>query len=234
MSMNTANTIIPITNTKIVLGLAIVLGFLTTSCNGPSNTDELPYYGAEEVVLTDEHGEDYIDTVYKSIDDFSFIDQDSNTVTAETVAGKVYVVDFFFTSCPTICPKMKKQMLRIYDEFEGNDKVVLLSHSIDTRNDTVPKLKRYANQLGIESDRWHLLTGSKSAIYGIAKEYIVPAQEDQAAPGGYLHSGQFVLMDQNHKIRGFYDGTVPTDVDLLMKHIDFLLNEKQLKWNGDS
>jgi protein SCO1/2 len=188
--------------------------------------EPLPYYGSEEVLRQDEKGEDYIDTVYKQVTGFNFIDQDSNRVTEETVAGKVYVVDFFFTSCPTICPKMKQQMLRIYEKFEANDNVVLLSHSIDIRNDTVPKLKRYAEKLEIDSRRWHMVTGTKDGVYGIAEDYILPAQEDQAAPGGYLHSGQFVLMDGDHHIRGYYDGTVPTDVDLLMQHMEWLLEEQ--------
>ena len=205
--------------------LLLLLGVSLLSCN--QQQEPLPYYGTEEVLLQDENGEDYIDTVYKKITGFNFIDQDSNRITEKTVAGKIYVVDFFFTSCPTICPKMKQQMLRIYKEYEENENVVLLSHSIDFRNDTVPKLKRYAEKLEIESEKWHLVTGTKEGIYGIAKEYILPAQEDDSAPGGYLHSGQFVLMDGNHHIRGYYDGTVPTDVDLLMKHMDVLLEEQK-------
>lgn len=214
-----------ITKVTIITKLLAVVLLALTSISCVEETKELPFYGSKEVLKQDENGEDYIDTVYNQIDDFEFIDQDSNIITAETVKGKVYVVDFFFTSCPTICPKMKQQMLRIYDEFEGNNQVVLLSHSIDLRNDTVPKLKRYAEKLEIETERWHLMTGTKDGIYSIAEEYILPAQEDDAAPGGYLHSGQFVLMDGNHHIRGYYDGTVPTDVDLLMKDIKVLLKE---------
>lgn len=208
---------------NIVFAFALFTGL--SSCT--QQKEPLPYFGKEEVLLQDENGEDYIDTVYKQITGFNFIDQDSNRVTEETVAGKVYVVDFFFTSCPTICPKMKQQMLRIYEKYEENDNVVLLSHSIDIRNDTVPKLKRYADKLEIDSKKWHMVTGTKNGIYGIAEDYILPAQEDDAAPGGYLHSGQFVLMDGDHHIRGYYDGTVPTDVDLLMKHMDWLLEEQK-------
>lgn len=219
------NTIMTNTITKvtIITKLLAVLFLAFTGISCVEEKKELPYFGSIEVLKQDENGEDYIDTVYNQVVDFEFIDQDSNIITAETVKGKVYVVDFFFTSCPTICPKMKQQMLRIYEEFEGNDRVVLLSHSIDLRNDTVPKLKRYAEKLEIETDRWHLMTGTKDGIYSIAEEYILPAQEDEAAPGGYLHSGQFVLMDGNHHIRGYYDGTVPTDVDLLMKDMQVLL-----------
>lgn len=191
----------------------------------PEEKSTLPVLGAEEVVLSDENGDPIVDTVYRQIDSFAFMDQDSQLITASTVAGKVYVVDFFFTSCPTICPKMKKQMLRIYEAFEEEPQVVLLSHSIDTRNDTVPVLHAYAEKLEIQSTKWHLVTGERDAIYGIAESYMVSAMEDETAPGGYIHSGAFVLMDGNHHIRGYYDGTLPEDVDQLMIDMRTLLKE---------
>lgn len=208
---------------QLILGVTF-LGLV--GCSQDPAKKELPYYGEDEVLVQNEAGEDEIVTEHRKVNDFSFIDQDSNIITPETVKGKVYVVDFFFTSCPTICPKMKQQMLRIYDKYKDNRDVVLLSHSIDIRNDTVPKLKRYAEKLGIESQKWHMVTGEKDAIYGIAKSYILPAQEDKSAAGGYLHSGQFVLMDGEHHIRGYYDGTVPEDVDLLMDDMEVLLKQQ--------
>lgn len=198
----------------------------STSCMRNAEKKELPVLGAKDVVRQDENGENYIDTVYAQINDFSFTDQDSNTVTGDYYDGKVRVVDFFFTSCPTICPKMKKQMLRAYEEFEGNENVKFLSHSIDTRHDSVPVLNDYANKLGIEANRWKMVTGPEEDIYSIAEEYLVSAAEDSTAPGGYVHSGAFVLIDQNHRIRGYYDGTLPKDVDQMMVDIKSLLEEE--------
>jgi len=165
------------------------------------------------------------DTIYHKVPDFLFIDQDSNYISNESFQNKAYVVDFFFTSCPTICPMVKKQMLRIYERYENEDGLKFLSHSIDTRRDSVPHLKRYATNLGISSTRWHLVTGEKSKIYDIADDYFSVAKEDPSAPGGYDHSGRLILVDPNGHIRAFCDGTNPKEVDLFMEDIDKLLKE---------
>jgi len=206
------------------IGFLLLSSVFFLSClRGPESVAELPVLGAETVF--DEEGNQ--DTVYKEISSFSFIDQDSNYVDANGVNGKVYVVDFFFTSCPTICPKMTKQMLRVYQEFEGNEKVKFISHSIDTRHDSVPVLNAYAKKLNVSSNQWHFVTGSREDIYDIAEEYMVSAMEDETAPGGYIHSGAFILMDGQHRIRGYYDGVLPEDVDQLMLDINTLLTEQQ-------
>ena len=189
---------------------------------GPENKESLPILGAEEIV--DSNNE--IDTIYRVIDHFRFIDQDSQWVDASTFSGKVYVVDFFFTSCPSICPKMTKQMARAYEEFEDNPNVLFLSHSIDPRHDDVPRLKAYSDKLNVTSEKWHFVRGEQDVIYEIAEEYMVSAAEDESAPGGYIHSGAFVLMDGQHRIRGYYDGVLPEDVDQMMVDIKVLLNEK--------
>ncbi len=206
---------------KIILYTILMLLFATSCMKGPEKFEQLPVLGAETIF--DDDGNQ--DTVYKQINSFSFIDQDSHYVTQKDVAGKVYVVDFFFTSCPTICPKMTKQMLRVYEEFEGNNKVEFISHSIDTRHDSVPVLKAYASKLDVKSDQWHFVTGSREEIYNIAEIYMVSAMEDESAPGGYIHSGAFILMDGQHRIRGYYDGILPEDVDQMMLDIETLLNE---------
>lgn len=123
----------------------------------------LPILGERQVVNGD--------TIYPTIPDFTFIDQDSQIVTNKTFEGKIYIVDFFFIHCPTICPKVKANALRIYQKYRDDDRVMLLSHSIDTKNDTVGALKRYAQKLGIDSRRWKLVTGDHDAIYGIADDY---------------------------------------------------------------
>lgn len=167
------------------------------------------------------------DTVYHTIPDFAFVDQDSQLVTNKTFEGKVYVADFFFIACPTICPKTSKQMLRVYEHFKGDDRVKLIAHTVDPKHDTVAALKKYALNLGVEDNKWHFVTGSQDSIYEIADDYFSIAIEDPEAPGGYDHSGRLILVDQNRRIRSFCDGTDPADVDRFMKDIEILLNEKK-------
>lgn len=169
------------------------------------------------------HDIDGQDTIYHSIPDFNFINQDSIQVTNATFAGKAYVVDFFFTSCPTICPKVKKNMLRLYDKYENEDRLALLSHTIDVKRDTVGRLKTYAENLGVNAERWHFVTGDKDAIYTIAEDYMSLALEDPSAPGGFNHSGWLILVDDQKHIRSFCNGTDPKAVDEFMKDIDWLL-----------
>ncbi len=168
------------------------------------------------------------DTVYHTVGNFMFVNQDSATVTPATFEDKVYVTDFFFTSCPTICPTMKKQMLRVYDKFKDNPEVAILSHTIDPAYDTVALLHDYAERLGVSSPSWQFVTGEKDSIFNIAlKSYMVTTAEEESAPGGLVHSGAFILVDKDRRIRGMYDGTVPEKVDVLMNDIERLLEEYQ-------
>ncbi|MCS7035523.1 MAG: SCO family protein [Saprospiraceae bacterium] len=182
------------------------------------NPRRLPILGERDVVNGD--------TVYPTIPDFSFIDQDSQQVTNETFQGKIYIADFFFIHCPTICPKVKANALRIYQKYRDDDRVMLLSHSIDTKNDTVAALRRYAQKLGIDARRWKLVTGEHDAIYGIADDYFSVAVENPDAPGGFDHSGRLILVDTNRHVRSFCDGTDARDVDRFMEDIDALLEEQ--------
>ena len=143
-----------------------------------------------------------------------------------TFAGKAYVVDFFLIHCPTICPKVKANGLRVYNRFKDNDGVLMLSHSIDIRNDTVAALHRHAQKLGIDAKKWHLVTGDHDAIYSIADKYFSVAKEDPSAPGGFDHSGRMILVDKNRHVRSFCDGTNAESVDKFMMDIDRLLREK--------
>lgn len=166
------------------------------------------------------------DTLYPTIPDFSFVDQDSQTVTNATFAGKVYIVDFFFIHCPTICPKVKANGLKVYRKFLNDDRVLMLSHSIDVKNDTVGALKRHAEKLGISASKWHLVTGDHDAIYGIADNYFSVATEDPSAPGGFDHSGRLILVDKNRHVRSFCDGTDAKDVDRFIKDVERLLKQE--------
>lgn len=166
------------------------------------------------------------DTVYHSIAPFQFVDQDSALITKETVHGKVYVADFFFTSCRTICPIMKTQLLRVYEVTKSMDDVTILSHTIDPEYDTVGLLKDFATRLGVETSKWHFVTGQKDSIYKIAQtSYFATAMEDKTEPDGFIHSGAFLLIDRKGHIRGKYDGTKEIEVNQLIADIKRLRRE---------
>lgn len=180
--------------------------------------EKLPIFGEREITGTD--------TTYHTIGAFRLVNQDSAIVTKETLDGKIYVADFFFTSCRTICPVMKTQMLRVYEAVENDPDVAIVSHTIDPEYDTVALLRDYADRLGVKSSKWHFLTGEKDSIYYLAQtSYFVTAMEDDAEPDGFIHSGAFLLIDKQGRIRGKYDGTKPEQVDKLIKDIEILKRE---------
>ena len=202
---------------KYLIIIFCSLFFFACGNSEPPKKKKLPVIGNKEVLDGD--------TIYHTIPDFSFIDQDSNIVNNETFDDKVYVVDFFFISCPTICPKTTKQMLRIYDKFQNEDRLKLLAHTVDPKRDSVAALNRYARNLNVSSDKWHFVTGEKFDLYEIADDYFSIAKEDPDAPGGFDHSGRFILVDKNRMVRSFCDGTDPGDVDRFMEDIQILLDE---------
>lgn len=168
------------------------------------------------------------DTTFKTIPDFKFLNQDSVVVQAKDFDKAIYVTDFFFTSCPTICPVMHRNMMKIYKKYEGNPGVKLASHTIDYKYDTPSRMKNYATKLGVKGTQWEFLWGERDSVYNLAeKHYLVTVGEDKAAPGGYIHQGYFILVDREKRIRGAYDGTVDEQVDKLMKDMDLLLKEYQ-------
>ena len=202
----------------------MVCSFLLFSCN--TKPEKLPILGNREAITKTVNGKQITDTLYHQIPDFEFINQDSVKITQKDFVGKIYVADFFFTTCPTICPKMKTQMLRIYNKFKDNPKVAILSHTIDPRHDTPAVLKEFSKNLGIQNSMWQMVTGDKAKIYEIGqKSYMVSATDDPTQPGGIVHSGAFILVDKNRHIRGIYDGTEPERVDKLMADMEILLKE---------
>jgi len=187
-----------------------------SSCKPKETT--LPIFGEREFNGTD--------TTYHTIAPFAFLDQDSTLITNATFKDKIYVADFFFTSCRTICPIMKTQMKRVYDATAKDPDVLILSHTIDPLYDDVPRLHNYARMLDVSSDRWHFVTGVQDSIYKIAQtSYFATAREEKAEPDGFIHSGAFLLIDKHQRIRGKYDGTREADVDRLLKDIEKLRNE---------
>ena len=200
------------------------LFFLIGACKEVKSNFELPILGRNKIISREVNGILTKDTIPHRIADFSFINQDGAKVTNSTFKNKIYVADFFFINCPSICPEMSKQMYRIYEKFLQNDNVSLLSHTIDPKYDTVAALANYARLLGVNSKKWQFVTGDKEQIYDIGEtSYMVVASEDKDAPGGFIHSGAFLLIDKERQVRGVYDGTVDSQVDLLIKDINKLL-----------
>jgi protein SCO1 len=188
----------------------------------------LPILGERSLTSRVVNGETLIDTVYATVPTFSLLNQDADTVTESLVKGKIYVADFFFTSCPTICPIMKREMLRVYEKIKGDPSFVLLSHTIDPAFDSIPLLKDYANRLGSDGKQWQFLTGDREQIYELAeKGYYATAMPDSTEPGGYIHSGGFILVDPKSRVRGIYNGTDSKEVDQLMEDLFILKSEIQ-------
>lgn len=201
--------------------ILLIIVFFTVLVSCTENNRKLPFLGNKEF-----NGKD---SIYHQIPNFEFINQDGDSLNQDWFKDKIYVSDFFFTTCPTICPVMKTQLLRVYEKYKGNSGVGILSHTIDPNHDTKEVLKRYKDRLGIKGNTWHFVTGDQNAICEIAqKSYMVSALQDSTAieEGGFIHSGAFVLVDKKRHVRGIYDGTKEIEVSKLLKDMEVLLTEK--------
>ncbi|GGM82438.1 hypothetical protein GCM10010967_12630 [Dyadobacter beijingensis] len=187
---------------------------------------KLPILGERDWVKKTVDGKEVVDTIYNKIPKFAFVNQYGDTITEKIVENKIYVTDFFFTTCPTICPVMKKQMVKVYEAYKGNPDVMILSHSIDPEHDTPQVLNKFAKDLGVEGQQWQFLTGDKSRIYEIGQNnYMSTAKEDTTVQGGYIHSGAFILVDKEKHVRGMYDGTTEEGTKKLLNDMERLLAE---------
>ncbi len=201
---------------------------LFQSCTNKTD-QKLPILGNREPIERNVDGKLVVDTIYQTIPPFSYYNQDSSLVTDKDFTNKIYVADFFFTSCNTICPVMHRNLLEVYKKFKGHPEVKFLSHSIDVKYDLPSRLKTYANKLGVEGHQWEFVHGSKDSIFNIAaKSYLVSAFEDNTDPQGLVHQGWFILIDKNKQIRGAYDGTKEDQVNQLMKDMERLLEEEKM------
>ncbi|WP_448698610.1 SCO family protein [Mucilaginibacter sp. AW1-3] len=202
----------------------LIAGITLLSACHTVDDKKLPIFGNRQPVTKTVDGKTEVDTIYATIPAFSFVNQYGKTITDKDLAGKIYVADFFFTSCPSICPIMQRNMLKVYNEFKNDPNVKILSHTIDPKHDTIPVLKQYADKLGITGDMWWLLYGKKEEIYQIAeKNYLVSAKDDSAQ--GYVHDGYFILVDKQKRIRGSYDGTDVKQVTQLVADMHTLEKE---------
>lgn len=158
------------------------------------------------------------------ISDFSLTDQTGKTVSRKDFANSIFVADFFFTNCKSICPVMSSQMSRVYTAFKGNPEVKFISHTVDPARDTVESLAAYAQHYGADAAQWHFVTGEKPVLYELArKSYFVSATEGSGGSDDFVHSQLFSLVDKEGYIRGIYDGTDSTEVDQLIMDMRTLL-----------
>ncbi|MFV8341492.1 SCO family protein [Flavobacterium sp. XS2P39] len=163
---------------------------------------------------------------YHTIADFSFVNQNGKTITQKDYEGKIYVADFFFTTCGSICPKMTTNLADIQKAFVNNPKVMLLSHTVFPETDSIPVLKAYAQKHGVIDRKWNLVTGDKKEIYTMArKSYLAVKLGKPSELYDMVHTENFVLVDAQKRVRGFYDGTNKEDIKRLIADINFLSNE---------
>ncbi len=166
------------------------------------------------------------DTVYHTVGTFTFTNQHGELITDQTTKGKIYVSDFFFATCQSICPQMSTNLKAVQDTFKTDKDILMLCHTVNPVHDTVEILNAYALSYGAIKGKWHFLTGQKKAIYDLARYgYLVNALEDDGTPEGFLHSESLVLVDKKGRIRGYYDGTNQAEVKKMIEDVKLLKTE---------
>lgn len=205
----------------VLLGLSIVIIFLFYNALQPKKM--LPIYQPADF------NPELVDTSvqhvkkYHTVSDFSLVNQNGTAITQEDYKDKIYVADFFFTTCPTICPIMTKNMAFIQEQILDDEEVMLLSHSVTPVIDSVPQLKKYALEKGVIDRKWNLVTGDKKQIYQLArKSYMAVKDDGDGGPFDMIHTENFILVDKQRRIRGTYDGTNPEEIEELLQDLAIL------------
>lgn len=206
----------------ILIPMAFVAWFFVSrSEQKPLRT--LPYFGNKKMIQPG-------DTSYHTVKPFMFINQYNEKVTEETIKNKIYVVDYFFTTCHSICPVMSTELERVYKTFGGNNDVMILSHTVDPEIDSVDVMLKYAKLHGVNDKRWLFLTGDKKHLYELARQsYLLNAEEGNGGEEDFIHTQSFALVDKERHLRGFYDGTDSLEVSRLITDIKLLLEEYDYK-----
>jgi protein SCO1/2 len=213
--------------TFILIMILFSIGFLSISYRLLSPKKTLPVMNPADVNPELVDSTVQFITKYHTVGDFSFTNQNGKIITQKDYEGKIYVADFFFTTCQTICPMMTDNMVDVQKAILNNPKVMLLSHSVLPDQDSVPVLKKYALEKGVVDCKWNLVTGAKKEIYGIArKSYLAVKTSSTSEMYDMVHTENFVLVDTKKRIRGFYDGTKKEEIQRLIKDINFLCSEE--------
>ncbi|MFZ9028881.1 MAG: SCO family protein [Crocinitomicaceae bacterium] len=203
----------------------VLLSIAIVSCAETQEQRALPILGNKDVIYDTIDGKEVADTLYHTIREFEYVNQDSITVTSKDLKGKVWISDFFFSHCPTICPPMTSQMKRLNANLADlADHVQFLSFSIDPKRDGPKRLREYMSEHGIKSENWMFLTGDEAATHELGVNYFfVAATDDADEPGGYAHGDIFTLVDTAGRVRGIYHGTETRAVDSLERDVRKLL-----------
>lgn len=195
----------------------------------------LDYVGPKTIIENRDGDKLVMDTLHYSIPPYEFIDQHDTTLSSDEMKGKIYIANFFFSSCPTICPAMNYNLKQVQDRFLGYDDIYFLSFTVDPEYDTPAILSEYADKMGAVDGRWYFLTGAKESLYKTARDFFVNAMEDSTAAGGFLHSEYLVIVDWEGRIRSrldeqgnlkaVYNGTSPDEVNKLKDDVKVLIAE---------
>ena len=207
----------------LIASYSTLFFILLSSCNVNKNKI-LPILGDRSTVTRIVDGKTTVDTIYKTIPTFRYVNQYGDSITNKNLDDKIYVADFFFTTCPSICPVMARNMLNVYNIYKSTGDVKILSYTIDPQHDSVPILKKYADKLNVNGNMWWFLRGRKDQTYMLGKSYLVSIEEKNPA-GEYIHDGYFILVDKQKRIRGMYMGTKPEEVAKLVEDIKTLKEE---------
>ncbi len=191
-----------------------------------NKVEKLPFLGECRYDTVKKDGSFMIDSVHHIVKNFSFIDQTGKTITENDFKGKLYVTNFFFTTCVSICPVMNNQMQRVAEAYKNEPNVLFLSHTVYPENDSVSVLAAYAETQNADASRWHFVTGSKKAIYDMARtSYLLSADSGDGGIDDFVHTQKLALVDTDRHVRGIYDGLNPKDVDRLIGDIAILLKK---------
>lgn len=216
-------------NAAIVISILATLSSCAPEQSEKNTIVRLPYFGEHDMeIVKDSVDVSHVDTIYFTVPGFVYLNQDSAMISHRDYRGHIYVTDYFFTTCPTICPIMTSQMVRLQtlvNKQLADAGVKFLSHTVDPEYDQPFRLKDYATQIGADFSNWNFVTGSKDELYDQARYgYFMTAFESDTAAGGFFHSDQMVLVDREGHIRGYYDGTSTSEVDKLFEDIKHLVN----------
>jgi len=204
--------------------LNVLLLLISCQTKSENSEDRLPILGEIDIEYQTINGKERIDTVYHKVPRFSYLNQDSVLIHSEALQGKIWIADFFFTHCPTICPPMTTNMKRIHSMTEDlSAHIQFLSFSIDPYRDTPSRLREYISEYGIKATNWSFFTGQEEETHELARDFFNGAEKNDTIPGGFGHTPYFSLVDTHGQIRGIYDGTDSQAMDKLEQDVRLLL-----------
>ncbi|HLW39731.1 MAG TPA: SCO family protein [Brumimicrobium sp.] len=218
-------------NNKALVLLSVLIGTVMVACNSSENNNltkvDLPIIGQHDIAYADMDGYKAGDTIFHTVPDWEYLTEDSLLLSSSDVENKIWIADFFFSYCPTICVPMNQELDKITKQLEEHEEeIAFLSFTIDPKRDTPSELKEYREKFEFDAKNWHFLTGDQQETHDLAfYGFQILANKDNAAPGGFIHSSNFVLVDQNRYIRGVYDGLTEEGREQLLNDVKLLLEK---------